>query len=329
MLRRAFLGAVGAFAASACGGAPVAPPAGEERPPLRLASLTDLVPRAELGHLIITRPREIAAIPWLIPGIAKIAPEKNLDRFAASTGLDLRGLHDAVIATHGPSTVYIVRYNGDPRVVERWFRSRIVAREKRVIERPDVVFIAGVIGTQESAIALLGTSVAVIQHGGGASRGPARIATLYAEGRLKRSPVALAEEPLKGLAERLGNAPALAFSLGPFEGELARGARGLLAGATAIGASARPSVREGILVSIAVAGDFSTSGEAARVELYHAWDDLTKSSLGKLLALDQPKDKPLATHHKDAVAITVELDPNKLATGLASATSARVNEIMR
>jgi hypothetical protein len=165
--------------------------------------------------------------------------------------------------------------------------------------------------------------------GGSEARGPARIASLYADGKLKRSPTLLAEEPLRSLDTRFGDAPLRAFALGPFEGELARGARGLLAGATAIGGAVRPSAREGLLVVVAVAGDFSRSGPAASKELAAAWDDLAGGTLGHLLGLDRPVEKPLATHAADAVAVTVEIDPARLAQGLASATSARIEEIMR
>ncbi|MFT3773657.1 MAG: hypothetical protein QM820_50425 [Minicystis sp.] len=78
---------------AACGGAaPVPPPAPkpEEPPPLRIPDLTALLPLAQLRWLILAKPREIAAIPWLIPAIARVAPEDNLTRFAAHLGFDLR-----------------------------------------------------------------------------------------------------------------------------------------------------------------------------------------------------------------------------------------------
>src|SRR6185437_3027981 len=128
-------------------------------------------------------------------------------------------------------------------------------------------------------------------------------------------------DPLKALDARLGQAPLRAFAIGPFEGELSRAARGLLAGATAIGGTVRPSAREGLLVVIAVTGDFSRSGEAASHELTVAWDDLARGSFGHLLGLDEPIEKPLATHAPDAVAVAVEIDPGRLAKGLAMATS--------
>jgi hypothetical protein len=96
-----------------------------------------------------------------------------------------------------------------------------------------------------------------------------------------------------------------------------------------VGATLRPSAREAVLVVIAVAGDFAKSGPAASLELARAWDELGRGSFGHLLGLDEPIQPPLATHAPDAVAIAIEIDPTKLSKGLASATSARIDEIMR
>lgn len=333
--RRALLG--GALAAAlglldaGCGGAEVPPPraAPPPLPPLATADLAGLLPLAGLRWLILARPREIASIPWLIPEIALVLPEANLDRFAAATGVDLRQLPEAAIAGHGDATVWLARHTGDPTTIERLFRGRLTGKVRRAVDRPDLIRLSGDIGRSPRALALLGRDVVAFQDGGSPTRGPARVAALYALGKLTRSPTALSEEPLRSLAARLGPAPLTAFALGPFEGELARGARGLLAGATAIGAAARPSAREKILAAIAVAGDFSTSGPAASEELLAAWDELAQSALGRLLGLDEPVAPALPTHAADAVAIAVELDPGKLGRGIRAATGAEIEEIMR
>jgi hypothetical protein len=337
--RRGFLGgALAALSAAACGAAPKAPLKLSDLPlkPLSIAALPDLLPLADLRWVVLVRPREIAAIPWLIPEIGRFAREPDLDRFAASTGIDLRQIPEAAVARYAgsgatdadASTFFLARHNGDPGAIERAFRKRLTTGEKRAIERPDLVRVSGKIGVTQSALALLGPDVIGLQQGGPPARGPARIASLYAEDRLKKSPTLLAQEPLKSLAARFGAAPLIALSPGPFDGELARGARGLLKGATALGASARPSAREGLALSVAVAGDFSTSGAAASKELAAAWDDLARGSFGHLLGLDQPIEAPLSTFSEGAVAIAVELDPGRFARGLAEALGERVNAIL-
>jgi hypothetical protein len=299
---------------------------------LHTGALTSLIPLAGLRWAILVKPREIASIPWLIPPINRVTPEENLSRFAASVGFDLRQIPEAVVASYGgppDAILYLVRHNGDPARIERLFRARLIGHERRAVDRPDLVRVSGTIGSSEVTLLVAGADVAAFQVGGSLARGPARVASLYALDKLKRSPTLLAEEPIRALSTRLGDAPVRAFALGPFEGELARGARGLLAGATAIGGTVRPSAREGLLVVVAVAGDFSASGPAASRELAAAWDDLAKGTFGHLLGLDEPVEKPLPTHAADAVALAIELDPGRLAKGLASATSARIDEIMR
>ncbi|XYH99060.1 hypothetical protein ACMHYB_04645 [Sorangium sp. So ce1128] len=328
------LGCVLGLGLPACGGAP-RPPArpAPPLPPLGTADLTRLLPQAGLRWLVLARPREIAAVPWLIPSIGLVAPEENLARHARATGVDLRQVREAAIASYagaaGEVRFYVARHSGDPRAIERLFRRRLTGKERRALDRPDVVRVTGDIGRAPHALVLLGPDVVGVQEGGSPLRGPARVASLYALGRLKRSPTALSGGPLAALAARFGPAPVRAFAPGPFDGELARGARGLLAGATAVGAAARPSAREGIALAIAVSGDFSTSGEAASEELLLAWNELAQGSFGHLLGLDAPVEPPLATHAPDAVAVAVELSPQALARGLAAATGERIEEMLR
>jgi hypothetical protein len=333
--RRSFLAlAMTSLAACATKPPPSAPSTKPDTPPpLRVPDLSRLLALADLRGAIFARPREIASIPWLIPAIGRVASEDNLGRFAQKVGFDLRQIHEAVIATYGrgegESTLYLVRHNADPLAIERLFRARLVGKERRSVDRHDVIRVSGTIGTRMTTLVVLGADVVGFQVGGKSGRGPARIASLYALKLLKKSPTALADDPLRALSTRLGEAPLRAFAPGPFEGELARGARGLLAGATAIGATVRPSAREGLLLVIAVAGDFTKSGEAASHELVAAWRDLAEGSFGRLLGLDKPIEAPLPTHGTDAVAIALELDPGKLSRGLSAATSARIEEIMK
>nr|WP_153821057.1 hypothetical protein [Polyangium spumosum] len=324
-----------ASAATGCGAPPppVTKPEGKPEPPLAVPSLEALLPLAGLRWIVLANPREITSIPWLVPFVATVIPEARFDRFARGTAVDLRRTPEAIIASYttseGDALVELVRHVSDPRTVERAFRDRLSAGATRAVDRHDLVRVSGKIGRSPHAFAAIGADVACFQQAGSLARGPCRIATLFARGALARAARALDEPSLRALAERLGPAPARAFALGPFEGELARGARGLLAAATAIGAAARPSAREGILLSVAVAGDFSRTGEAASEELAAAWRDLAEGSFGHLLGLDAPVTAPLSTHAPDAVAFMVELDPRKLAKGLADATSSEIDQIMR
>lgn len=324
-----------AAAATACGGArePDAPKP-RPLPPLKTAPLADLLALAGLRWIILVRPREIASIPWLAEPIAAVVPPANFARFAEASSFDLRALSEAAIAGYEGGdgeevSVYLARHGGDPRSIERWISGRLSGGTRRAVDRPDLVRLSGTIGPKACALSLIGADLFALQSGGDPLKGPARVAALYAEGKLRRSPPVFSEDPLRSLAARFGPAPALAFARGPFQGELARGVRGLLAGATAIGAAARPSARQGIALAVAVAGDFSDSGQAASDALLRAWSDVASGSFGHLLGLDRPVTPPLPTWSTDAVAIAVELNPHALAEGLAAATSRQITDIMR
>lgn len=336
--RRAWLGGMASALAAlgglgtlglGCGGATPKP---APLPARVVPPLVELLAAARLGWVLRVRPRELAGLGWLRAHVNQVVPEARFDVHARLTGLDLRKLDEAIVAQYaddeGGSMLYLLRHAGDAAQIESAFRERLVSEQARSVDGHELVRVTGKVGRGRRTLVLLGRDVVALQHGGSASRGPARVAALFADKKLVRSPTAFMHEPLAGLAKRFGDVPASAYALGPFEGELARGARGMLAGAVALGMSVRPSVREHLAVTLAVAGDFSGSGPRAQDELTAAWSDLAGTSFGKLLGLHEPVEKPLATHSLDAVAIAVELDAGKLTKGLVSATSAEIKTIM-
>jgi hypothetical protein len=337
--RRSVVGAVVATGLlEACGGAGAG---GRDvdiprvEPATEVPTLHEIVVASGLEWAALLKPRTIAEIAPLIPAIHRVIPEERFDRFEEATGFDLREIPEAIAASYpsfaggDDAMLYVVRHNVSPEVVERKFRERLTGAVSRVKTAHDVVRVSGLAGSRRLTFVGIGRDVAVFQVGASAKRGPAQVAALKALGRLPRSPTLLSVEPLDSLAARFGPAPVLFLARGPFEGERARAARGLLAGATAVGAAARPSARDGVAVAIAVAGDFSTAGEEGSQQLRAAWDELAESSFGRLLGLDRPVEPPLPTHSATAVALAVELDPNALSKGLHAATSATVEEIMR
>jgi hypothetical protein len=176
----------------------------------------------------------------------------------------------------------------------------------------------------------IGRDVAFYQFGGQVRTGPARIATLYARGML-RAPTALADPSLALVDRALGPAPAKLHLPGPFEGDRARGARGLLAAATAMGAALRPTERQTFALRIALIGDYGapTAEDRAVAFLELAWTDLAAADLGHLLGLHQPVRAPRASRAPEGLMLDVELDPAALFDGLAAATVDDVREIMR
>lgn len=335
--RHVLLAGLGALAA-ACGGA--APPPNEVvvaplPPPTEVEHLGELVAASGLSWVGFVRPREIASIPWLIPPINRIVPEENFDRFYASSGLDLRQIPEAIVASYGAAdaeddvVLYVARHKAEPEKVERLFHARLTRDAERSQDSHDVFRVAGTAGTRDIGMLRVGRDVAAFQVGGDMARGPLRVASLFALGKLKKSRTVLAVDALASLKARFGGAPAIFLARGPFRGELGNAAKGLLAAATEVGVAVRPSARDGVAVALAVAGDFSQTGPEASAQLEAAWYELAESSFGRLLGLHEPVEAPLPTHAPDAVALALELDPNKLAEGLRDATSAEISEIMK
>lgn len=304
-------------------------------PPLVIPSLDVLTPLAGLQWLVVARPKEIASISWLEPSIAKLLDKERLDASAQQMGFDLRKLSEAVWAGYHTednaedASFQLVRHTSDPLAMERLFRDRLTADIVRSEDDPRVVRVSGRIGRTVHVFAGAGRDVACLQQDGSAARGPCRVASLLALGKLKRTKSVFEDEAMRVLAKRFESAPLRIFAPGPFEGELGRGARGLLAAATAVGAAFRPSSRETLLLEIAVAGDFSTSASEASRKLEASWEDLAARPLGHLLGLDTPLAPAFPSYAPDHVSFVVDLDPRKLAQGLADATSNQIRDIMR
>lgn len=336
LLRGALLALVVPWA-SGCGPEPPpAAPAPRPLPPLRTAPLADLVAAAGIRWVLLAAPRDLLGVPWIPPLVDLAVSGARFERFARATGIELRAIPEAVVAATAPADekaddviFYLARHTGDPALIERSFRARLSSAEKRSVDRPDLVRVSGKVGLAPHAAVLIGKDVAGFQEGGSMSRGPARVAALFAENKLKSAHPVLAVEPLRSLAARLGPAPLTALAPGPFEGEVARGLRGLLGAATAVGAVLRPGARESFAVTLAVAGDFSTSAAPAAGELQLAWNELASSRLGHLLALDAPLTPAAVAAAPDAVTLSVEISGRGLAEGLAKATATRVEDIFR
>lgn len=277
------------------------------------------------------KPRVIAEIPWLIPAVAKIVPEPRFDGFRDKLGLDIRQIPEAILAKYGPplsATVAYVRHNVDAKILEKKLTSRLSSEIVRSEDRPDVIRVAGRLGTEPRAFARLGKDVAVYQQGGDGARGPVRIASLYAMKRLKAR-TALDGEPLGPLKARFGDAPVIAVALGPFEDEWKKAARGLLEVATALGAAARPTSRENIGLAFALTGEFRERASEAADTLRDAWNDLARTGTGNILGLDQPVEPPVAAGAKNVVTLSVELDPTRLAEGLRALVAQDLEALMR
>ena len=292
-----------------------------------------LISRAGLEWLVLLRPRELMDMTWLLPSLDRVLRGKRFDLLHAAIGIDVRQVSEIALAssaTRGGSCIAVVaRHTADPLAVERLFRDRLTSDEQRSIDGHQMVRLRGRLGTHWQAFASIGPNTAVFQYGGDPDRGPVRIATLYAEGKLERVPPLLADPATRELLMPVLGTPVLALIPGPFEGELGRGARGLLAAASGATASLTPTHGKTLRLQVRIHGDFSADPQGAGQLLYAAWDDLSQADLGHLLGLHQPATAPVVETPPGALAITAELEPGALFNGLAAATTDSIREIMR
>jgi hypothetical protein len=202
------------------------------------------------------------------------------------------------------------------------FRERIVSGERRHLPHPALERITGIVGnTPETLVRVDGHLLAVAVG----DPTPARVVEAFAREKLRTSPTALRGAALSTLSEPPKGSVATFYAPGPFSGEWARGARGLLADALALSISVVPLSAGRARFVVEVAGDFPATGVD---ELTGALADPGASPMGKLLGLDQLNTPPVVHERAHALSLDVDLDLDPIAHGLHAAVAADVWEIM-
>jgi len=153
----------------------------------------------------------------------------------------------------------------------------------------------------------------------------ARIVEAYAQNRL-RSPTVLHGAGLRELPPEAGDAVLAFLAPGPFSGEWAGAAGGVLASADAVSIEATKAPHGRLHATLTLAGRW-TADESALEKLELAWKELAESSTGRLLGLDQATALN-ARFHLQSLTLSADLAVGPLARGLRSATSADVREIL-
>lgn len=325
-MRRLRLAAVATLLSGvACG-----PAAGEARGPapksaetaLHEGPLTDFVPAAGLRWLAVARLSELAATPGLRESIALLFPERRLDAFARGSGIDLRKTDVGLAAGFDFATLYMGTIDDTGSAIETNLSERLVGGAARAMPHPRIRRIWGVVGRTPQTLVLIDGQLAALSTG---SQTPARVVELFALGKLRKSPPALEGSALRALPPKLSHAPFVFYAPGPFVGEWEQGARGLLAGAVALGIAARPLDERRLQVTLVLAGDFPDDAPA---RLLGAWDDLGQSDMGRLLALNTPAAPPEVSGGPETLELRVQLNTAPLAQGLRAAVMAEVWEIL-
>lgn len=287
--------------------------------------LTDFVPAAGVRWLVIGKPRELARIPWVATALSGLLPEERLDAYAATSGIELRTLPNALVAGFDFATLYMAEVHGEePRIEER-FEERLVGGAKANALHENPRTLQGVVGKTPETLLVIDRQLVAVSVG---DPTPIRVAEAFAKGRLKRSPTVLAGSALRTLPSDLEQAPLRFYAPGPFEGEWAHAARGLLGAALAVGAAVRPAEEDFLRAELVITGNFEPSGPGASAELLAAWNDLAQSSTGHLLGLDDPESPPEISAASDRLRLEKKLRLSTLVQGLRAAVSADVREIL-
>ncbi len=309
-----------------CGGSSASPraPAGPvaPAPALHQGPLTDFVPAAGLRWMVVAQPADLARSPALKDALALLLPRDRLQAFAKHSGVDLREVEAGLVAGFDYSTLYAFQLDSSGSEVQRQFSERLVSGPRVVSPHPKIRRVTGVVGRTPESLVIIDKQLAAVSVG---STTPARIVELYALGKLKKSPPALKGAALSALPDDAGAAPLSFYAPGPFSGEWARGARGLLANAVAVAVAIRPLPEKRLQATITLAGEWPEPGATTR--LVDAWDELSSSNFGRLLGLDQPAAAPIVSATPDQLRMTVELSVMPLAQGLRAAVLAEVWEI--
>jgi hypothetical protein len=322
-------GLAGFFAACFAPRPPRQPtPASAAPEPLKLDPIVDLVPAAGLVWLVDARPRALIEDPTLGSVSEMIVPRSRLQTFAERHGgLDVRATTQVAVAAYPSATLILGRLPFEPSRVEKAFGERVTRVVGRVVDR-NVTRIWGDVPNAREQIALLAGEGVAFEHG---QFGPLRAAVYFAQRRLRRSPSALHAEPLAAAASMLGDAPLRVFAPGPFEGEWARGAAGLLGASTAAGVAIRPTVgvRGGaVAMTLVLTGGWGSDAAVAAERLRSAFGVFAEDPLGLTMGMDHPVDGPSIGADANALRLDVTLDAAVLARGIHIAADASVDEIM-
>lgn len=272
--------------------------------------------------MIIAQLADLAENAELRRALAPLFPDDRLAEFAKTTGIRLDRCASALVAQFDYATLYLARTQGENDSVEELFTQRLVSEPIRASVHPKITRVTGIVGRTPETLVRVDDDFMGVSVGDPA---PARIVELFALGRLRKSPPALRGAALSTLPADLDRAPLRGYAPGPFSGEWASGARGLLSATIAAAAAVYPEGSSVRLVAV-LTGDFGDSN--GPFLLAQSWDDVAQSPVGRLLGLDHPVREPLVSQTASGLQLDVTLAMGQLAEGLHSAVGADIREMM-
>jgi|SRR6478609_7351666 len=291
--------------------------------PLHRGPLTDFISSASLRWLLLIKPHQVLSEPGLGAAILQIIPSARFDAFAESSGVDLRALPRAAIASFPYSTLYVAELpSGAAAVARARFGERLLAEAVNKEHHPGLIRLTGVIGQTPETLLTVDDRLLAISVGDPV---PAKIAAAYAEGRLKHSPPALRGAALSALPELASSNAAVLFAPGPFADEWQRAAGGLLQSTVALAITAQPIGDDKVATAIYLTGAWQDSADAAAVRLSAAWTTFARSSAGRLFELNESAE---VSASPDLLVLSVKLELAALVRGLRASVLGDLSQIL-
>jgi len=311
-----------ALATSACGApsppATSPPPSAADTAP---REVLDYVPAAGLRWLCRAQPRRIFRDSALRALALQVVEPDRLDAFTMLSGVDLRELESGAIAGYDLGTLYVAALAApDGGAARARFQERLSGGA--IVKQPEPSLYR-IVGTRAGeARALVSVHDRLLAVGAG-DPSLARVAEAYARHRLN-SPTALKGAALSALPSAPSDALAVVYFPGPFSGEWAHGAHGLLGDATAVDVVIQAGAEASLQVTVTLVGDWP--GVDAGAALGAAAAELTTSSTGLLFGFDQMKNVRIVAHLHQ-LTWSGEVPAAALVAGLRAAALANVPEM--
>lgn len=309
----------------ACASPPSPKPPVSESKPVHQGPPTDLVPAAGLRWLVVVEPKRLWSIPGVAPSVQRLFATERLDAFAKASGLDLRTLDAGAIAGFDLGTLYLALTRDRIGIAQEAFIDRLISDPVTKHLGPGVTHTTGIIGTTPESF------LALDRYGVALSVGDptlTKIAGAFALGKLHKSPSALRGAALRELPKTLDDEPLRFYAPGPFIGEWARGAQGLLAETTAVAIVARPEQNGVLRVAVTALGDYGDDVNAVNRKARQSYEALAQSDLGRLLGFAEPTLSPEVMAESRRVSITLFIPLQRLIDGLYTAVAANVWDML-
>jgi hypothetical protein len=280
------------------------------------------VPAAGLRWLCTAQPQRIFRDSALRDLALSVLEADRLDAFAMLSGVDLRELESTAIAGYDLGTLYVAALAApDGGAARARFQERLSAGA--IVKHPQPTLYR-IVGTRTGeARALVSVNDRLLAFASG-DPSLARVAEAYAMRRLK-SPTALEGAALSTLPATPTDALAVFYLPGPFHGEWARAAHGLMGSADAFDVVIQAVPGGSLRITVTLVGDWPST--EARTALEATASDLVKSSTGQLFGLEQMKNvRIVADLHQ--LTWSADLPGAALVAGLRAAIIANVPEML-